>query len=152
MRLLLAISRWTAEMIGRTQKIEKMHVRHEKLWKCGTSTRQVRSSSNLYHLLRSRSSIDYIFGWIFKKSYEELLWKNAEPDSRSLRYIGAFQPPRDGSARLCLNWSGCWLSFGNEFGSPVFTNNNQGTIKAIYYLPTQYLRISFSCVLNFNMI
>ena len=57
-------------------------------------------------------SIAYLVGFL-KKSCEELLWKNAEPDSRSLRYICAFQPPRDGSARLCLNWSGCWLSFGN---------------------------------------
>ena len=65
-------------------------------------------------------SIAYLVGFL-KKSCEELLWKNAEPDSRSLRYICAFQPPRDGSARLCLNWSGCWLSFGNEFGSPGFT-------------------------------
>ena len=67
-------------------------------------------------------SIAYLVGFL-KKSCEELLWKNAEPDSRSLRYICSLQPPRDGSARLCLNWSGCWLSFGNEFGSPGFTNN-----------------------------
>ena len=69
-------------------------------------------------------SIAYLVGFLIK-SCEELLWKNAEPDSRSLRYICAFQPPRDGSARLCLNWSGCWPSFGNEFGSPGFTNNYQ---------------------------
>ena len=68
MRLLFAVSRRTAEMIGRMQKIEKMHVRHEKLWECGTSTRHVRSSSNLFHLLRSRSSIDCVFGWVFTKT------------------------------------------------------------------------------------
>ena len=62
-------------------------------------------------------SIAYLVGFL-KKSCEELLWKNAEPDSLSLRYFCAFQPPRDGSAGLCLNWSGCWLSFRNEFGSP----------------------------------
>ena len=67
MRLLLAISRRTAEMIGRTQKMKKMHVHHEKFWECGTSTRQVRSSSNLYRLLWSHSSIGCVFGWIFKK-------------------------------------------------------------------------------------
>ena len=60
---------------------------------------------------------------LLNKSSEELLWKNAEPDSRSLRYICAFQPPRDGSAQLCLIWSGCWFSFGNEFGSPGFTSS-----------------------------
>ena len=65
-------------------------------------------------------SIAYLVG-LLQKSCENLLWKNAESDSRSLPYICAFQPPRDGSARLCLNWSG--LSFGNEFGSPGFTNN-----------------------------
>lgn len=79
-------------------------------------------------------SIAYLVGFL-KKSCEELLWKNAEPDSRSLRYICAFQPPRDGSARLCLNWSGCWLSFGNEFGSPGFTSswecNRKKTMSAI---------------------
>ena len=67
-------------------------------------------------------SINGLIGFL-KKSCEKLLWKNAEPNSRSLRYIFAFQPPRDGSARLCLNWSGCWLNLGNEFGSPGFTNN-----------------------------
>ena len=67
MRLLLAISRWTAEIMRRTQKIEKMHVRHERLWECGTSTKQIRSS-NLYHLLRNRSAIDCVFCWIFKKN------------------------------------------------------------------------------------
>ena len=56
--------------------------------------------------------IAYLVGFL-KKPSEELLRKNGKPDSRSLRYICAFQPPRDGSARLCLNWSGCWLSFGN---------------------------------------
>ena len=67
-------------------------------------------------------SIAYLIGFL-KKSCEELLGKNAEPDSRSLRYIFAFQPSRDGSARLCLNWSGCWLSFCNEFGSRGFTSS-----------------------------
>ena len=67
-------------------------------------------------------SIAHLVGFL-KKSCEELLWKNAEPDSRSLRDICAFQPPRDGSARLCLNSSESWLSFGNEFGSPGFANN-----------------------------
>ena len=67
-------------------------------------------------------TIAYLVG-VLKKSCEELLWKNAEPDSRSLRYICAFRPPHDGSARLCLNWSGGWLIFGNEFGSSGFTNN-----------------------------
>ena len=58
-------------------------------------------------------SIAYLVGFL-KKPCEELLWKNAEPDSHSLRYICTFQPPRDGSARLYLNW----LNFGNKFGSP----------------------------------
>ena len=51
-------------------------------------------------------SIAYSVGFL-KKSCEKLLWKNAQPDSRTLRHICAFQPPRDGSAQLCLNWSGC---------------------------------------------
>ena len=85
-------------------------------------------------------SIAYLVGFL-EKSCEELLWKNAEPDSRSLRYICAFQPPRDGSARLCLNWSGCWLSFGNEFGSPGFTSswecNRKKTMSAILNFATK---------------
>ena len=32
---------------------------------------QVRSSSNLYHLLRRLNYIDCVFGWILKKSFEE---------------------------------------------------------------------------------
>ena len=66
--------------------------------------------------------ICHLVGFL-KITCEELLWKNTEPDSRSLRYICAFQAPRPGFARLYLNWSGCWLSFGNEFGSPGFTSS-----------------------------
>ena len=36
-----------------------------------------------------------------------------------------FQPPRDGSAWLCLNWSGCCFSFGNEFGSLDCTSSSE---------------------------
>ena len=56
-------------------------------------------------------------------------------------YICAFQALRDGSARLCLNRSGCWLSFGNEFGFPGFTSswecNGKNTMSAIVNLATK---------------